>query len=147
MKVVIAVDDRSHEAARVAKELFPQADHIIVSATDSDQLMVAEPIGGGIISTGYSAETLIAAESAAEDAVQKAQTIIGPDASTRVEIGDAGVVICEQSAQEGADVIVVGRRSHSWLSHLFDPSVSDYVIRHAQCPVLVVKEQGDVNDA
>jgi hypothetical protein len=60
MKVAIAVDDRSHEAARVAKELFPQADHIIVSATDSDQLMVAEPIGGGIISTGYSAESLIA---------------------------------------------------------------------------------------
>jgi nucleotide-binding universal stress UspA family protein len=140
MKVLIAVDDHSHEAARVAKEFFPQADHIIVSATDIAQFMVAEPLGGGLINSGYSVESLIAAENTADGAVEAAHAIVGPQATTQVEIGDAGSVICEQAALQGIDVIVLGRRSHSWLSRLFDPSVSEYVMRNAPCPVLIVKE-------
>jgi nucleotide-binding universal stress UspA family protein len=145
MKVLIAVDDKSHKAAKVAKELFPQAEHIVVSATNIGQFMVAEPLGGGIISTGYSAEALLAAESTADSAVQTAQRIVGADATTQVEIGDAGSVICEQAAIQKVDMIVVGRRSHTWLSQLFDPSTSEYVVRNAHCPVLVVREP-DLDD-
>jgi nucleotide-binding universal stress UspA family protein len=45
------------------------------------------------------------------------------------------------TAVEAAQMIVVGRRSHSWLSRPFEPAVSEYVMRNAECPVLFVKEQ------
>jgi hypothetical protein len=37
MKVLIAVDDKSHKAAQLAKQLFPQSAHIIVSATKQER--------------------------------------------------------------------------------------------------------------
>jgi nucleotide-binding universal stress UspA family protein len=144
-RVLIAVDEHTHEAALQAKDLFPDAEHLILSATNIVQLSIAEPFGGGIVTSGYSAETLLAAENQADDAVRAAQTIVGPDASTQVEVGEAGPVICEQAAKNNVDVVVVGRRSHSWVSRLFDPSVSEYVIQHAHCPVLVVNEP-HIND-
>ena len=88
-----------------------------------------------------SMEGLIAAEETADEAVHSAQQVLGDESATSlVEVGDPGQVICEQAAAQGADVVVVGRSSKSWLSRLFDPSVSEYVIRHAPCPVLVVGE-------
>ena len=140
MKVLIAVDDQTHEAVTVAKQLFPNADHTIVSATDVDRLLFAEPYTGGIVSPALSDEVLKAAESRATDAVEAAKDIVGSDAEIQVKIGEAGSVICQQAVLLGADVIVVGRRSHSWLSRVFDQPVSDYVVRHAPCPVLVVNE-------
>ncbi len=39
----------------------------------------------------------------------------------------------------GADVIVMGRRGHSGLSELILGSVSNYVLHHAPCSVLIVQ--------
>jgi nucleotide-binding universal stress UspA family protein len=140
MKILVAVDDHSHESLRVAKELFPEAEHSIISATAISQFMMAEPLTGAIISGGYSVDTIIEAEERADKAVALAQDVVGDGAETRVEVGDAGPVICTEAVRIGAQVIVVGRREHNWVSRIFDPSVSEYVIRHASCPVLVVRE-------
>lgn len=140
VKILIAVDDHSDETARVARNLFPEAEHIIVSATAMAQFMVVEPLTGATVTGGYSIDAVLAADDRADEAVRSAQLIIGADASTQVEVGPAGEVICSEAAKQKADVIVVGRRSHTWLSRLFDPSVSEYVIKHAPCPVLVVSE-------
>ena len=40
--------------------------------------------------------------------------------------------------KEGADMIIVGNHSHSFLSSVFLGSVAEEVIRHAKVPVLVV---------
>jgi universal stress protein A len=40
---------------------------------------------------------------------------------------------------EGVDLIVVGSHGRSGVSRFFIGSVSDYVVRHARCPVMVVR--------
>lgn len=52
--------------------------------------------------------------------------------------GDPGRVICEMAASWQADIIVVGNRGRSGLGEFFLGSVSNYVMHHASCSVLVV---------
>ena len=59
----------------------------------------------------------------------------------RVEIGDAATTICDVAAELGVDVIVVGSHGRKGISRLFLGSTSEHVVRHAPCPVLVVREQ------
>lgn len=53
--------------------------------------------------------------------------------------GDPGQKICALAKEWEADLIVVGRRGRSGLSELFLGSVSNYVIHHAPCSVLVIQ--------
>jgi nucleotide-binding universal stress UspA family protein len=41
----------------------------------------------------------------------------------------------------GADLIVMGCRGHGGIRRVIEGSVSDGVIRHARCPVLVVRPE------
>ncbi|NEQ43579.1 MAG: universal stress protein [Leptolyngbya sp. SIOISBB] len=52
--------------------------------------------------------------------------------------GDPGRVICDMAASWQADIIIVGNRGRSGLSEFFLGSVSNYVMHHAPCSVLVV---------
>jgi nucleotide-binding universal stress UspA family protein len=52
--------------------------------------------------------------------------------------GSPGRVICRVAQELGVDAIVVGRRGHSGLSELLLGSVSNYVVHHAKCSVLVI---------
>lgn len=54
--------------------------------------------------------------------------------------GDPGRVICEIADAWGADLIMVGNRGRSGLSELLLGSVSNYVMHHAPCSVLVVHD-------
>jgi nucleotide-binding universal stress UspA family protein len=78
----------------------------------------------------------------------------------RVEriVGDAGVdsevhVVQGPSAQalikasETADVVVVGNRGRGGFTTLVLGSVADQVIRHAHCPVVVVRDWGNLEHA
>ena len=141
MKILVAVDTTdAHDAAVAARELFPNGEHIIISAASIAPFVVTEPLGGGLMSSTPSLAALEVAEQEADSAIESAREVLGDKPQSSVEIGDPGRVICEQAKSMGVDVIVVGRRSASWLSRLFDPSVSEYVIKHASCPVLVVNE-------
>jgi nucleotide-binding universal stress UspA family protein len=51
--------------------------------------------------------------------------------------GDPGRVICEIADSWGADLIMVGNRGRSGLSEFLLGSVSNYVMHHAPCSVLV----------
>lgn len=52
--------------------------------------------------------------------------------------GSPGRVICEVAGMWGADLVVMGRRGRSGLSELLMGSVSNYVLHHAPCSVLIV---------
>ena len=56
------------------------------------------------------------------------------------KIGEAGRWIRDMAKTWEADLIIVGRRGLSGVSEMFLGSVSNYVVHHAPCSVLVVQE-------
>jgi len=54
-----------------------------------------------------------------------------------IKIGHAGEQICAAAAQE-ADLTVIATHGHTGLKRIFLGSTTEYVVRHAPCPVLVV---------
>jgi nucleotide-binding universal stress UspA family protein len=53
--------------------------------------------------------------------------------------GSPSSTICEFAQSCHADVIVIGRRGHSGLQEMFLGSVSNYVVHHAPCSILLVQ--------
>jgi nucleotide-binding universal stress UspA family protein len=62
--------------------------------------------------------------------------------ATRVlHAGPAGEVICWLAEQRACDLIVMGTHGRTGLTHLFLGSVAEYVMRHARCPVVTVRDR------
>lgn len=53
--------------------------------------------------------------------------------------GHSGTAIVRIAEREGADLIVVGALGRSMVEEALMGSISQHVVRHAPCPVLVVK--------
>jgi nucleotide-binding universal stress UspA family protein len=56
-----------------------------------------------------------------------------------VERGDPADTVCRVAEQEAYDLIVIGSRGLSAVKRFLVGSVSDRVVHHAPCPVLVVR--------
>ena len=63
----------------------------------------------------------------------------GVATETDQEVGNPGSHICDLARDWGADLIVIGRRGLTGLQEIFLGSVSNHVIHHAPCSVLVVQ--------
>ncbi len=73
-----------------------------------------------------------------ENYQQKAQDQ-GVLAEATYQPGDAGKSICELAESWKADLIIVGRRGYKGLTAVLLGSVSNYVVYHAPCSVLVIQ--------
>ncbi|ARW80817.1 universal stress protein [Aeromonas salmonicida] len=60
-------------------------------------------------------------------------------ASFEVRFGRAADEIVIQAKEDKIDLVVMGSHGRSGLSHLLVGSVAESVVRHAPCPVLVVR--------
>lgn len=60
-----------------------------------------------------------------------------------LEIGLPHFVIVEKAKELGVDVIVIATQGRSGLAHVLLGSVAEKVIRHAPCPVFVVRNPKD----
>ena len=80
---------------------------------------------------GYGEKVLERAAAIAEEA--------GVKARTQSVDGHSGAAIVRVAEREGADLIVLGALGRSMVEEALVGSVSHYVVRHAHCPVLVVK--------
>lgn len=58
-----------------------------------------------------------------------------------VLIGGPAREICDTAGKRGADLIVMATHGNTGLKHFMLGSVTENVIRHAPCPVLVVRER------
>ena len=58
-------------------------------------------------------------------------------AQTRVLTGEPGRAICDLAAELGATAVIIGSRGRGGIKRAVLGSVSDHVVRHAPCPVLV----------
>ena len=63
----------------------------------------------------------------------------GPAASAGLLDGPAGTAIVAEASRIGADLIVMAAHGRGAIGRLWLGSVTDYVIRHAEVPVLVVR--------
>ncbi len=63
----------------------------------------------------------------------------GPVAETHLRMGEVDLEIVALAKEIGAGLIVMGCRGHRGIRRALEGSISDRVIRHAPCPVLVVR--------
>jgi nucleotide-binding universal stress UspA family protein len=63
----------------------------------------------------------------------------GVEVSFLVWTGDPGDMIVEAAQAERADMVLVGSHGRGAVGRFFLGSVSEHVVRHAPCPVLVVR--------
>jgi nucleotide-binding universal stress UspA family protein len=64
---------------------------------------------------------------------------IGITVESQQVLGSPGKTICEIAQQWQADLIVIGRRGRSGISEILLGSVSNYVMHHAHCCLLIVQ--------
>ena len=62
----------------------------------------------------------------------------GLNVKTILKKGPAGPVIIEEAEKENCDLIVVGSRGLGNITSVLISSVSNYVVHHAKCPVLLI---------
>lgn len=55
--------------------------------------------------------------------------------------GPPGEVICWMAQEQHCDLIVMGTHGRGGLKHLLFGSVAEYVLRHARCPVLTIRDR------
>jgi nucleotide-binding universal stress UspA family protein len=104
------------------------------------RLLVASVIDARASASLFSAradEVRSRRERGAQDLVLRAQAA-GAHAAFLIWQGDPGATIISAAEAEGADLIVIGTRGREGVARLLLGSVSDYVVRHAPCPVMVV---------
>ena len=111
-----------------------EASLLIVSVIDPDDLVL--PGGGFRVRVDQVRDRR---EAAAQRLVERGRTI-GVPVNFMVWTGAPGESIVAAAEAEGVDMVLVGAHTRGRLSRLVMGSVSEFVARHATCPVLIVRE-------
>jgi nucleotide-binding universal stress UspA family protein len=69
----------------------------------------------------------------------------GVERSSEIRQGDPTDAIIDAVIDYGADLVVMSTHGRSGLSHLLMGSIAEHVIRSVPCPVLVVRDCGQVH--
>ncbi len=147
MHVLIATDGSpsSLDAARQAGMLLRAADKVTLLSVLTE---VPGDDAGGFEGSVYSPgeqDALWKQElaEAGEELERTAAALTSTTVEKRIEVGDVGGTVCRVAADLGVDVIVVGSHGRGAIERLLLGSVSEQVVRHAPCPVLVVRPPAD----
>ena len=143
MHVLIATDGSQHSinAAQRAGDLLRDADKVTLVSVVTE---IPGDDAGGFEGSVYSAdeqETLWQRElaEAGQEIERTAAALTSGSIDKRVEVGDEAETVCRVAEELGVDVIVVGSHGRTGLERLFLGSVSEHIVRHAPCAVLVVR--------
>jgi len=139
-KIVIALDgsECSKHAANVGIKLAKQlsASVTIVCVMDMSNAISSTAVNGFIDN-----EMMKAFQDEAQMIVKEiADTNKDVDIKTQVIEGIPQNTINGVALNEKADMIIMGTHGRTGLKHMIMGSVAEYVIRHAEVPVLVVPE-------
>lgn len=119
--------------------LGPGRPLLVAVVTDEvdPMLLTGTGMAGGLPPDEY--DRMIAdAQTRAEEDGRAAATAVGVDAgAVRVLAGHPGEAICDLAVEVGAAAIVMGSRGRSGMRRAFMGSVSDHVVRHAPCTVVI----------
>lgn len=150
MKVLLAIDgsNQSDDAIAIISSLnLKVISEIRVMTVIDMALPLAHDIYTGMIA--HTAELEEAAREAAEKALAEMRTKVSAAAEgTPVAITSGTVIgsperqIVEEAERIEADLIIVGSHGYNRWERLLLGSVSDSVIHHAPCSVLVIRSDG-----
>ncbi len=152
MKILIATDgsEFSQNAVRECCKIIStkhQTDIKIITAVERIIPMTAEPFGA---SNEYYGQVLADLRKDATEAVDAAEKTINeslPDQNisvqTEVLTGNVKQTIVDEAKEFGADLIVVGSHGYGFFERMLLGSISSYVVHHAPCSVLVVRNKGE----
>jgi nucleotide-binding universal stress UspA family protein len=142
--IVVAVDesDDSDRVVEVVKRMATGTDLTVILVHAYHVPWELTGLASQVSADGrYLARVRANLVSAAETLLERHRKAIG-EAAIRVEEvaieGNPGQAIVEAARKYRGQAIVVGRRGLGRVERLLLGSVSNHVVRHAQCPVLVV---------
>ncbi|HEY8238598.1 MAG TPA: universal stress protein [Candidatus Limnocylindrales bacterium] len=125
-----ASEGASEQALQLSRDL--RADLLVVSVIDPASVL---PLGPS--------SARMDQRRAAREAVAQAIVVNGVRAGVKVNFlvweGEPGPAIVEAAIAEDADLVVVGTHGRSRVGRMVLGSVSDHVVRHAPCPILIVR--------
>jgi nucleotide-binding universal stress UspA family protein len=133
----------------LATDLSPASDAATVQALDLASTFDARLLAVSVIDPGSlrlpGGRFRVRVDQVREEREQVAQALVARGRSLGVAVdflvweGDPGESIVDAAVSEQADMIVVGSHGRGTVGRFLIGSVSDHVVRHAPCPVLVVR--------
>ena len=141
MTVLVGVDGspRSYAAIRIAQEEASlRKTELVAMMAYGGESVLGTPAGRPLATTGSADEDRGLAESTLRSVVRAALTS-DEDVQLLVAAGQPGRELVEAARERGAVMIVLATRKEGTPSRLLG-AVSQYVLRNAPCPVLVVPQ-------
>lgn len=145
MKVMIATDgtDGALGAARQAMQLLrPESTVCLVAVIPSheDPMEDAGGFEGPLLTEEEADRDWEEAVSSGNAALAATAQELGPDVETMLVPTDEapGRAIVRLAKEQAADVLIIGSERPGFFERLFGRSVTNEVVHHAPCPVLVV---------
>lgn len=104
----------------------------------------------GVYGGFYSSDLIVLSEKLIEEAKEEMNIWLkslgekalaqGVMAECEYEVGEPGYLICQKAQKWGANLIVMGRRGRRGFSEFLLGSVSNFVLHHAHCSVLIIQK-------
>src|SRR4051812_11577822 len=141
--ILVCVDgsELAIQSARAGLDLFPQTPEVVVVnvVEEADPMLVTGTgIAGGVMSSEEFADIEAAHRVAALRIVDDAIAALGLDgAHRRLVDGAPGDALCGLAGHIGARALIIGSRGRGGIKRAVLGSVSDHVVRHSPCPVIV----------
>jgi nucleotide-binding universal stress UspA family protein len=113
---------------------------VVVTVMDEPDPMLVTGTGfaGGVMTPEELDDITAAATEGCRDVLTVTTDALGlSDVETRILRGDAATAIVALADEVSAQAIVIGSRGRGGIKRAVLGSVSDHVLRHAPCPVLV----------
>ena len=145
-KALIATDgsDFAVAAAQRAKDVLePSLELTVLTVVAPPVLPVAAPVTGleasPVTTPEVTEELTDALREEAQAGLERTARALGGKVDRRIEYGDPAAEIVRVAGDEGYAVVVVGSHGSGFVKRVLLGSVSQHVMHHAPCPVLVVR--------
>jgi nucleotide-binding universal stress UspA family protein len=164
-KILVALDysTRSQQALDEAIELAKLAHaeilliHVLSPSDQAYPIQAGNPVLDIGVNSGFSQEMMQLyaqqLQQFEQENLKRLQVLVKevyaqgvPVNSTQV-FGEAGSEICHTAETWQADLIAIGRRGRTGLKEVLLGSVSNYVMHHAPCSVMVIQKEESIAES
>ena len=148
MNVLMATDgsEAAIEAAQRSLDLLragARVELVLIIPEYEDPMEDAGGIEGPSISYKRADRDWAKATTEGQAALDRTSAALGTEAEVRLvpADGETGAAIVQVAHEMNAEVLVIGSSNKGWLRRFFQGSVSDYVVHHTPCPVMLIRHE------